>query len=105
MGYRSSMYLKCAKEIEEELLVLLGQYELAGDFGFQKVCDDGNFVKFIADDLKWYDGYKWVKKVNDFVMQHKDKCGLLGIGEDGAESVRVGNTDLLDMWVVSKVEW
>jgi len=105
MGYRSTIYIKCKKDIENSLLDVLKQQDLIGEYGFHKVDENKDFVKYVANDLKWYDGYKDVKAVTDFIIKNYDKCGLLGIGEDGAENVRTGDTDNLNMWIVINIEW
>ena len=105
MGYRSTIYIKCKKGIADKLWDVLSEHDLTGDYGFTKIDEDGDFVRFVANDLKWYGGYKDVEAVESFVMKNYENCGLLGIGEDGAESARVGDTDELEMWTVTNIDW
>jgi len=105
MGYRSTIYIKCAKKLESKLVAILSEHGFTGDYRFTKIDEDNDFVKFVANDLKWYNGYKDVEAVESFVIDNYENCGLLGIGEDGAESARVGDTDELEMWTVTNIEW
>jgi len=80
MSYRSTIYIKCTKNIEDKLCNVLSQQDLIGDYGFNKIGENGNFVKYVASDLKWYLEYKDVEVVTDFILNNPEKCGLLGIG-------------------------
>lgn len=105
MGYKSSVYIKCTKDLEVKLESVLDENGLSGYFGFKKVSEENGFVKFVADELKWNTSYRDIGALANFVQEHKDDCGLLAIDEAGAESANIGNTDKLEMCVVSRIEW
>lgn len=105
MGYRSEVYIQCDKSIEDKLWNVLSTHDLADEYGFSKVEDNGYTVKFSAQWLKWYPGYKDVDAVTEFISEHEDNCALIAIGEDGAEVANNGCTEEYDMYTISAIEW
>jgi len=102
MGYKSNIFIIIYKNLEENFSNLLKQYDLESSFEKEREYDH---IKYKGSWLKWYDSFEDVKAVETFINNHKDKAGLLGIGEDGAESARAGDPDRMNMWVVSDIDW
>lgn len=83
MGYRSDVYGKMTKDLEEEF-----RKEFATEF-------EQDYVKYASDDeyfylrwewVKWYESFKEVKAINAWFSDdaREDKAGLIAIGEDNA---------------------
>ena len=94
MGYRSTMVLVVPKEKEKEFLKLdLGGdtiedlFEIANSF-----ADD--VVVFRGEYLKWYDEYKDVQVIENFLNEtlkdYPDQTFLIGVGEDGHIHSEIG---------------
>ena len=94
MGYRSTMVLGVPKEKEKEFLKLdLGGdtiedlFEIANSF-----ADD--VVVFRGEYLKWYDEYKDVQVIENFLNEtlkdYPDQTFLIGVGEDGHIHSEIG---------------
>lgn len=105
MGYRSEIYIKVDEKLEKELDTLLSEHNLIGVFTKHTEDPSDGYVRYEATWLKWYEGYKDVDAVNGFIDDNYEEAGLLGIGEDNAESARAGNVDKLDMYTYSCIDW
>jgi len=106
MGYRSEIFIKIDKSLEEDLDTLLKEYDLTSVFSKEDDTDEwGSYVKYEGDWLKWYSSYKDVIAIESFIEANRDNAALLGIGEDGAESARAGDIDTMGMYIVSRIEW
>lgn len=102
MGYRSTVYIKVEKKDEKELLDIFKEHDLTRSY--EKAEDYGDeYVRYIGSDLKWYDSYKDVEAVNNFINSG-DFRGLIAVGED-SQATHYGNTSDLDMYEITNVEW
>jgi len=100
MGYRSDIFIKIHKDLEENFSNLLKEYGL--ESSFEKERED-NHIKYTSS---WYESFEDVKAiVEPFINNHKDKAGLLGMHEDGAENARAGDPDEMNMWVIAAIDW
>ena len=103
MGYRSEVYIKVEKQLEEELVKVLEEVKL--DNCFQKEIEDDNYVGYHASYLKWYSGYPDVDRVTNWILEQEDgTAGLLQIGEDCA-IFEVGDIYDVELYPVVNVEW
>ena len=77
------------------------------DDSFKKdVSIDDEYVRYFGSWLKWYDSYKDVTIINDFINDSTDEHprGLIAVGEDSA-TMHYGQTTELDMFEITNVEW
>ena len=92
MGYRSQLYAIVGLIDLPEFDRLLKETELENCFEEYDKTD--LVVEFRASDLKWYDGYPDVDKINEF-FNNSGFSILLRIGEDYPDKeVYTGNYDL-----------
>ena len=106
MSYKSSIYIKVGKELETELLQVFKKVDL--DDCFEKVVegtDNTEYVRYTADWLKWYADYDDVEAITKFINEHTDRAGLLGIGEDGAQSASEGSPEEIGMYTRTDIDW
>ena len=54
--------------------------------------------------MKWYEGYPEVEAINALIEEYPETCGMIAIGEDGAEDTW-GEPWELDMYTVTTMEW
>lgn len=117
MGYRSEVYIKIDKRLEEEFKKILKDTDLDGDWGFKKRDDEDiiandkgyaiTYVKYHADWLKWYSSFPDVKAVNSFIETEDENGmlkGLIAIGEDNATEIH-GTPEEVDMYETVIVNW
>lgn len=108
MGYRSTIYAKFERKDKEKFNSILKEYDLDGSFEEQDDEDTSPFVRFIGWDLKWYDNYKDVAAINNFICEEDENNdslrGLLAVGEDGAV-MQYGNPDDVEMYESTNVDW
>ena len=78
MGYRSQVVLAVDKALMGKFLAHVSQCESTKNLVFAEADDrvenyngDGNFL-FRWDSVKWYDGYKEVDCINDFMDEVDD---------------------------------
>jgi hypothetical protein len=86
MGYRSEVYIAVQKSDEVGLDAILTEHNLLRDEAFTKKEYLG-YVIYEASWLKWYEGYKDVGAVNEFIeanpldYENDGRC-LVCVGED-----------------------
>ena len=101
MGYRSDVFIKVHLEDEDRLVEILKENE----FIAIKNYSDKDYVVYIIDDVKWHDGFKDVKAVNDFIEEESEyPKGLIAIGEDNAIA-EYGEPSEVGLWVITQVGW
>ena len=106
MGYRSMIYAKIDNTLVEDFNKILKERDMT-DY-FYKLEDDlqdsDTHTKYVGEDLKWYDGYSDVDAINEFIDSNSETCGMIAIGEDGAEE-QWGVPWNLGMYTSTNVEW
>jgi len=94
MGYRSTMVLGVPKEKEKEFLKLdLGGDTIEDLFEIAN-CEADDVIVFRGEYLKWYDEYKDVQVIENFLNEtlkdYPDQTFLIGVGEDGHIHSEIG---------------
>ena len=108
MGYRSELYAVVGLIDLPEFDRLLKETDLADYFEEHGKSDLA--VEFRASNLKWYDNYPDVDKINEFFNESKFSI-LLRIGEEFPDKeIYTGNPDLeqifnLQIDVDTYVDW
>ena len=103
MGYRSNVFIKVHHKDEDKLVDLLNKVELHEEF--TKNMEDGNYVGYIGEDLKWYGSYPDVKAINDFINEESEHIrGLIAIGEDN-DTTEEGSPSEIDMYTTVDIVW
>ena len=101
MGYRSDVYIKVHKSDEGKLVNIL----IENAFSFIKEYTDKDHVGYVINYVKWYEDYKDVKAVNDFIEEESEyPKGLMAIGEDNA-AVEYGEPWEVGMYVITQIAW
>lgn len=106
MGYRSCLYVKIPNKDVKEFDKLLQDSDLDLAFEKQEVEDD-SFQRYAAYDLKWYDSFDDVKKINQFIETENPPNGprgMLRIGEDN-ETEEYGDTIGAEIYPYVTVKW
>ena len=92
MGYHSELYAVVGLIDLPEFDRLLKETDLAGCFEEHSKSDLA--VEFRASNLKWYDGYSEVDKINEFFNKSNFSI-LLRVGEEFPDKeYYTGNSDL-----------
>ena len=108
MGYRSQLYAVVGLIDLPEFERLLKEAELEDCFEEYDKTDLA--IAFRASELKWYDGYSDVDKINGFFNESKFSI-LLRIGEELPDTeYYTGNSDLeqmfsLQVYTDTDIEW
>ena len=97
MGYRSQVIAGVPKKDKKKALNIIKDWDWISEknsytneyFQSEENSYKDNFVYFMADWWKWYEGYDDVDKFNDFIDKSKDRF-LLAVGEDGALVAEIG---------------
>lgn len=104
MSYRSSLFIKMEKTIEESFL-----NSLQDNIYFQ-CCEkvllpnmESSTVAYMGKRVKWYIGEDCAKKFLEFVLKHKTKIGMIILGENFEDVEQFGNTEKFDMRVERSV--
>ena len=98
------MHVKVTKEEQQEFEQVLKDADLFKYFALQNTVNDA-YVRYIGDWLKWYDGYRDVRKVDDWITSaHKYPRGIVAIGEDDYVT-HIGDTEELDMYTNVSIQW
>ena len=108
MGYRSQLYAVVGLIDLPEFERLLKEAELYDCFEEYSKTDLA--IAFQASELKWYDSYQEVAKINEFFNESKFSI-LLRIGEEFPDTeYYTGNSDLeqifnLQVYTDTDVDW
>jgi hypothetical protein len=92
MGYRSQVIAGVPKKDKKKALNIIKDWDWISEKNeYRDFYEDSKkeYVYFMADWWKWYDGYDEVDKFNDFIDKSKDRF-LLAVGEDGALVAEIG---------------
>ena len=101
MGYRSDVYIKVHREDENKLVEVL----IENAFPAVREYKDKEYVGYVINYVKWYEDYKDVKAVNDFIEEESEyPKGLMAIGEDNA-TVEYGEPWEVGMYVITQIAW
>ena len=97
MGYRSDIYIKVRTDKYPPLAKILQEHDFKDCIDHFSI-EDG-VVTIIMQDLKWYDSYKDVSAVNDYIRSLEEAEGcLLRNGEDGLDIEEINNGSELDLY-------
>jgi hypothetical protein len=95
MGYRSQVVIAIEKKLFKKNKKLL--QKLIGSCDFQNQTVDA--VYFGWDSVRWYDSFKEVTQLNDFVEENADRAALLRIGEAVGDITQLGDCYKFDLRV------
>tara|TARA_X000001388_G_scaffold52188_1_gene37890 strand:- start:17552 stop:17902 length:351 start_codon:yes stop_codon:yes gene_type:complete len=89
MGYRSQVIAGVPKKDKKKALNIIKDWDYISENNENQPDNNSQYVYFMADYWKWYDGYDDVDKFNDFIDKSKYRF-LLAVGEDGALVAEIG---------------
>ena len=102
MGYRSEVFIKVDLKHKDELNQVLKKNDLLDCF---KTINDENYYYAYGSWLKFYEGYKDVDALIDFIEDDKeeDSKAMLAIGEDDATTYW-GAYSQIELWVICDID-
>lgn len=93
MGDRSDVYIKLESKHLFEFKKILEEVDLTDNF---VITYDEDYIYALGKYLKWYDDYKDVTAINNFIWSLGDTAGLIAIGEDD-QTEYIGNPYEVDL--------
>lgn len=101
MGYRSNLFIKCTWEGAKELIPVLQETEL---LNYGEIAEDEDYFYITLYDLKWYNSYSDVSKVNAVIDALGDDCGMIREGEEPDDIEYYGDCDAVNLYSNTVVE-
>ena len=112
MGYRSQVIFWVHKSVVGKLLTVTNQHKEAFELLFQHADlekhDDGH-MKFIWDYIKWYDAYKGIGAIDEFMcdLETEDleyEFGFHRLGEELGDHENRGLSELYEVYPTQTLE-
>lgn len=94
MGYRSQIVAGVPKKDKKKALNIIN--------GWNYISEENDYVYFMADYWKWYEGYDEVDKFNNFIDEDENRF-LLAVGEDGALVSQIGEPSEHEVYQISEI--
>ena len=99
MGYRSDVYIKMNKNLKQEFLdKFLDDWK-----NIWRCSEDYEYYYVFIPHIKWYYSFPVVSDLSKWIINNKDNCGAIIIGED-YNTEQIGYPDEVGMYIRMDVE-